>query len=140
MGFDQHGCGGLIDGSDLSGSEVYVEANTGDNTFLVGDRMFDVFGENTADFFSANKQVVGPFGLGIDSARAKEIVDSKRGGHGEGGDSGQWCVGGVVDGKTEVGVWGCDPRTIEATYSVGLIVSGDESSGRYHFSFKNLFF
>ena len=55
MGFDQHGCGGLIDCSDLSGSEVYVETNTGDNTLLVGDRMFDVFGENTADFFSVNK-------------------------------------------------------------------------------------
>lgn len=55
MGFDQHRCGGLIDGSDLSGSEVYVETNTGDNTFLVGDRMFDVLGENAADFFSVNK-------------------------------------------------------------------------------------
>lgn len=67
-------------------------------------------------------------------------MDGKRGGHGESGDGGQWGVGGVVDGKTEIGVWGCDPRTIEATCSVSLIVSGDESSGRNHFSFKNLFF
>ena len=67
-------------------------------------------------------------------------MDGKRGGHGEGGNGGQWGVGGVVDRKTEVGVWGCDPRTIKATCSVGLIVGGDESSGRDHFSFKNLFF
>ena len=71
VGFDEHGCGGLIDGRGLSGGEVYVETNAGDNTFLVGDGMFDVFGENTADFFSTNKQVVGPFGLGSDTARTK---------------------------------------------------------------------
>ena len=140
VGFDKHGCGGLIDVSSLSAGEVYVETNAGDNTFLVGDRMFDVFGENTAYFFSANKQVVGPFGLGMNMARAKEVVDSKSGGHGERGDGCQWGIGGMVDGKTEICVWGCDPRTVKATCSVGLIVGGDESPRRDHFSFKNLFF
>ena len=38
-------------------------------------------------------------------------------------------VGGVVDGKTEVGVWGRYPGAIEATGSVGLIVGGNEGSG-----------
>ena len=102
--------------------------------------MFDVFRENAADFFPVNKQVVRPFGLGMNPARVKEIVDSNRCSHGERGYGGQWGVGVVVDGKTEVGVGWCDPRTIEATCSVGLIVCGDECSRRDHFSFKNLFF
>ena len=68
--------------------------------------MFDVFRENAADFFPVNKQVVGPFGLGMNPARVKEIVDSNRCSHGEGGNGGQWGVGGVVDRKTEVSVGG----------------------------------
>ena len=76
----------------------------------------------------------------MNTARAKEVVDSKRGSHGESGYGGQRGVGVVVDGKTEVGVRWCNPRTIEATCSVGLIVCGDKCSRRDHFSFKNLFF
>ena len=68
--------------------------------------MFDVFGENAADFFSVNKQVVGPFGFGMNTARAKEVVDGKCGSHGESRYCGQWGVDVVVDGKTEVCVGG----------------------------------
>ena len=69
-GFNEHGCGGLIDGSGLSGGEIYVESNAGDNAFLVGGGMFNVFRENAADLFSMNEEVVGPFGLSGDAAGA----------------------------------------------------------------------
>lgn len=32
--------------------------------------MLDVFGKNSADLFSMNEQVVGPFGLGGDASGA----------------------------------------------------------------------
>lgn len=55
-------------------------------------------------------------------------MDGEGGGHGEGGDGGEGGIGGVVDGKTEVGVGGGYPGSLETTGSVGLIVGGNEGS------------
>lgn len=115
--------GGLVNGLQNRFGHVDVEAKADDD----GDRFFmgDCFGEDAADFFSVDEDVVGPLDLGGDVQGDKDLCAGERHDLAEVGK-----VGGVfgdceVDGGVEVGGFGGDPFFFLPASACGLLEGCD---------------